>query len=348
MIQINQVEDMNIYVTKYTVEWLVENTDVKTFNPVEFTGYQRQIDGKHVDKIIDYIVNNKFYFPTSIICSYNGNDAVENITKLYIVDGQHRVNAFKRIRDTDLCCYERIKNYEIPVVIMLNPDIVTEIETFITINKTSKKVDTSLAYVLRNQITHQDTNGLSNVARREYLAVEVARKLNSNDNYPLWNEKILLEGSIKNRYESITLNAFVRSLRALLGALDKSKVVSCDWDSSVTKDSLVERVDLISEIVEFIWECVFLKWPDLNSNNNEDSKIIQGAIGFTTINRYLIIRMKEFESITDKSYEAFISSSIDEINVPSEYWKKGGIYSKFTSESGYRAIVDDLLGSSLR
>ncbi len=348
MINIIQEGDRCIYITKYTVNWLVEHTDVKTFDPIKFTGYQRQIDNRHVDKIIDYILKNEFYFPTSIICSYTGDDNINNISKLFIVDGQHRVAAFKKLRDTNSDCYDRINDYEIPVVVMLNPDLVTEIETFITINKTSKKVDTSLAYVLRNKITNSNNNNLSNVSKREYLAVEVARKLNTDENYPIWNEKILFEGSIRNRYESITLNAFVRSMRAFLGALDESKVVSCDWDSSVTKTELEEKVKRISGIVEFIWDCVYLKWPDLNTNNNEDSKIIQGAIGFTTINRYLMIKMRDYGNMIDNSFEVFVRNVIDDIRVPSDYWGKGGIYSKFSSEAGYRAIVNDLLDSSFK
>ena len=338
-------DERNILIqSKKTVDWLIEKTRVKTFNPKTFEGYQRKIDEKHARKIVDYIYNNVFYFPTAIICSSESGDD----EGLSIVDGQHRVQAFRIVKKENPEFYQKIKDYEIPVIILKNPDLATEIDTFITINKTSKKVDTSLAYVLKNKINKDNTDDITNKARREYLSVEVARKLNTDKKYNIWNDKILYEGSIRNRYEYITLNGFVRSMRALLGALDKRGIISCAWDSTITDDELNEKIETISDLVELIWDLVYKKWPDLKTDNLEDSRIVQGTIGFTTINRYLVNRINDFKGNDLEDFKCFVKEAIlNDIKVSGEKWKKGNIYSKFTSESGYKAIVDDLLGNGI-
>lgn len=346
--EISQDENRRIFQTKYTVDWLVSNTNVKTFDPIKFEGYQRQFDEKHARKIIDYVSNNAFYFPTAIICSSDKKTISEEISSLSIVDGQHRVAAFRIIMKENPTLYDRIKQFEIPVIILLNPELKTEIETFITINKTSKKVDTSLAYVLKNMINKDSTDEISNTARKEYLSVEVARKLNSEQKYSLWYEKILYEGSTRNRFEFITLNGFVKSMRALLGELDKSRIISCYWDSSYTENDLRNKIEILADLVEFVWDMVYIKWPELKTETHENERVVQGTIGFTTINRFLIIKTREMNVKTLQQYKEYIRDIINQIDIPAERWKKGGLYSKFTSESGYRTIVEDLLGNGIK
>ena len=167
-----------------TVDWLVRNTRVRTFDNITFTGYQRQVNENHVLNIVKYLKENPFYLPTSIICATD--EEVTNDTVLNIVDGQHRVEAFKRLKENDLYKYNGIKNYELSVVILEKPSEALEVDTFITINKTSRKVDTSLAYVLKNKINKNNTSSSDlTIAKKEFLAVELAINLNSDRN-SLW------------------------------------------------------------------------------------------------------------------------------------------------------------------
>ena len=68
MININQKNDIKLYATKKTVEWLVNNTKVSLFDPVNFTGYQRKISDSHCEKIVEFLCENDFFLPTAIIC----------------------------------------------------------------------------------------------------------------------------------------------------------------------------------------------------------------------------------------------------------------------------------------
>lgn len=78
-----------------TVDWLVRNTRVRTFDNIKFTGYQRQVNKNHVSNIVKYLKENPFYLPTSIICA--SEEEYTEDTILNIVDGQHRVEAFKEL-----------------------------------------------------------------------------------------------------------------------------------------------------------------------------------------------------------------------------------------------------------
>ena len=149
MINIFQNKELDLLQTKKTVDWLVSNTSVSVFSPINFKGYQRQIDEKHCMKIVEFLKRD-FFMPTAIICATDHD--FTDTSKLRIVDGQHRVNAFKILKESEPQRYAQIKAYEIPVIVMANVNENIEIDTFITINKTSKKVDTSLALVLKNKM----------------------------------------------------------------------------------------------------------------------------------------------------------------------------------------------------
>ena len=99
MIEIKQGNGLRLIQTKRTVDWLVNHTTVSVFDPIDFSGYQRSIDLKHCDKIVKYMLDNDFYFPTAITCAANG--IIGEDTPLRIVDGQHRVEAFKQLQTLD-------------------------------------------------------------------------------------------------------------------------------------------------------------------------------------------------------------------------------------------------------
>ena len=59
---------------------MIENTQVRTFNNITFTGYQRKVNENHVLKIVDYLKKNDLlyataYWPFSVMesCTSNAN-----------------------------------------------------------------------------------------------------------------------------------------------------------------------------------------------------------------------------------------------------------------------------------
>lgn len=333
--------ESKIIQTKKTVDWLVHNTQVNVFNPITFEGYQRSIDEKHCEKIVSYL-SKEFFLPTSIICASRELYSPEK--KLYIVDGQHRVCAFGLLKQRNPERYEQIKNNEISVIVLEQVEEDVEIDTFITINKTSKKVDTSLAYVLKNKINYNRASRDIGISKREYLSVELAGLLNNpRGNYieDFWEGRISFEGTpAKQSLQFISLNAFVKSMRAFLGCLEKHKIISLEWDN---QDELNECIYAIERIMDSIWYEVRNKWPELFDSDLEKRRIIQGSIGFSSINRFLIQNLKKKN--VDMSIDGFIDQVaiwIRSIQYSSQGWLPGEAFSKYSSEAGFSIIAQEL------
>ena len=328
-------QEYKLLVTKKPIGWLVDNTMVCVFDPVSFRGYQRQIDRKHCETIVNYLLKDSF-LPSAIICS-NREPDIQG--KLWIVDGQHRVEAFRMLREEHYERFCAIAGSEIPVVIMDDVPIEKEIETFITINKTSKKVDTSLAYVLKNKISME--NGDMAMPKSEYLSVEVARKIGLEGESKIWAGKILFEGNVKLAEEYISLNAFVRATRILINLMWKKGILSFDW---YNREDVETATQIATEMIDFIWTRVQMRWPELFVSQDENRRIIQGSIGYTAITRSLVKLMRDKDIHDKESFMSMTSSIIMSFRVGHDKWMNKGLYSKYSSESGYKIVSDELIG----
>lgn len=143
---------------------------------------QRQLIPKNVSGLIDYILlyldhGQNIYFPGIILSARGaghysaetGTYSLQPMEKCYVVDGQHRLAAFRRVMETlqsnlarakDRREYERVdeitgklrKLYEFPVSVMIYLDINAkqERQLFSDINKLPRKIAGNLA-VLRDQ-----------------------------------------------------------------------------------------------------------------------------------------------------------------------------------------------------
>lgn len=329
--------------TKKTVDWLVNNTKVNVFNPMTFKGYQRSIDEKHCERIVAYL-SKEFFLPTSIICA-SRNEYTED-EQLYIVDGQHRVEALRLLRKNNPNRYRQIKDYELAVVVLEEAEEEIEIDTFITINKTSKKVDTSLAYVLKNRINYARASKDINISKREYLSVELATELNASSpkKSELWENKILFEGSARHTPQLISLNAFVMSMRSLLFYLQQKQVIPQDWDN---REELLDCIHKLYSIIDAIWLEIRNKWPDLFDSDLEKRRIIQGSIGFSSLNKYLIQNLKLEDSfLTVSEFVEQATSWIQAIQFSSSVWLPGERFSKYSSAAGFSIIAQELMASA--
>ncbi|MDE6604921.1 MAG: DGQHR domain-containing protein [Clostridia bacterium] len=339
MIQIYQKDNIKLYATKKTVDWLVNNTEVSVFDPITFSGYQRQINENHCKKIVDFLCVD-FFLPTAIICATSKKFEPES--KLRIVDGQHRVYAFRMLQRDHKERYDEIKIKEVPVIVMEMVDEKVEIDTFITINKTSKKVDTSLAIVLKNKINKYAASNDLSMPKAEYLAVEIALKLNSDQNCELWFNKILLEGNTKNTPQIITLNAFVKSTRTLINNMAKKKLFLLDWQ---TEADIQSCISVCQEVIMAIWNSVTARWSDLFDGDMEKRRIIQGPIGYSSINRVVNMLLAEQDGISLNAFKQLIESKIRHISLDEKNWLPGGFFSGFSSESGYSIVASELICS---
>lgn len=343
MIIIDQDKQAELIETKKSVSWLIDHTEVAVFDPISFKGYQRSIDDKHCGRIVSFL-EKEFFLPTPIICSV---DSVfnEDTFPLRVVDGQHRIHALKMLKKDNYERYHEIENLEIPVIVMAGVDENLEIETFININKTAKKVDTSLALVLRNKINRSamGSDDLS-IPRAEYLAVELARMLNENDEERnIWCDKILYEGQTKNTLQLITLNAFVKSARSLLNLFGRKSIISLDWNE---RQDMKKCQNECCDMMLDVWTIVAQRWSELFDDTIEKRRIIQGPIGFSSINRVLKRLIKEYEISDRQSLSKYFSSLISDSRIDYRQWLPGNYFSRYSSESGYNIVADEIFTSS--
>lgn len=325
---------------KKTVDWLVSHTYVMTFDNINFVGYQRKVNDNHVSKIVDYLNSGNFYMPTSIICA--SDEEVKDDTRLRIVDGQHRIEAFKKLKLMNQTKYQDIKDYELPVIILEKPTEELEVDTFITINKTSRKVDTSLAYVLKNKIARGKNNSDDlSIAKKDFLAVELCIDIN-NDANSIWYKKILLDDNpTQHSYETISLNSFVKSTRVLISYLEKYQIIYTLWSDEKQLNLIKDR---IRSIYLFLWDLIKNKWPSLIDNK---STIIQGNIGVSSINKYIILQLKTIamHRLSPDEFYDLLRRWIMKLDISEDLWLKGGEFSKYSSESGFNIIASKLFYS---
>lgn len=342
MEKIKQQNSCDLYIGKKTVDWLVNNTEVRTFDKISFTGYQRKVNINHVNKIVEYIKNNDFFLPTAIICSTD-EEYQENI-RLFIVDGQHRIEAFKQIRDKYPDKFEDLRNLEVGIIVLNKPTESEEVNTFITINKTSKKVDTSLAYVLKNKITRQNEgDGSIEFSKREFLSVELAILLNETEG-GIWHNRILLEGNPTNKsFETVSLNSFVNSMKSLINHLNNGNIIKTDWKN---EEELKSILALINDIYVNLWNQIQYKWPKQLETDYINKSVLLGTIGVSSINKYIIMQLRANSNINDlKELKNRIKKWIQNLNIDSDDWSKGNKFSRFSSASGFNIVAKILFDS---
>lgn len=184
-------------------------------------GYQRILDKGRIGAIAKKIQSgNLLAFPNTILISYNDNPTlcdnpvpIENCPKSVqiktpdyycackVIDGQHRLLGFANL---DITLQE---NHFLPVILLETVPLLKEMETFIDINSTQKKIDRNLILTLAADFPWD-----KNINRKEYFekqAVEVVKKLNKNGTL---KQKIFIPDAMEERKNKITLNTLVSAI----------------------------------------------------------------------------------------------------------------------------------------
>jgi hypothetical protein len=117
-----------------------------------------------------------------------------------------------------------------------------------------------------------------------------------------------LEGNLtRNSNETISLNSFAKSVQMLISYLNKYNIIGIDWKND---KELNEIINDIKDIYLKIWDAVKFKWPNLFKEESINNSVIQGKIGVSAINKYIILQLKK----QNKNYN--LEQFISEI----EYW----------------------------
>lgn len=334
--------DLSIYISTFTIEELVELTFVDIFDSETLEGYQRPISSLHFKNIAKFLLieEDPIMIPSILTAIDKENLEFDKNTlkikgKMRLVDGQHRIEAFKFLKTNFPNRFNELANLELPVTIMeIEDNKIHEINTFININSKGKKVSTDLAIRLRD-VTRQHFKNNEDLI--EALATKIAIKLNNEIYSSVWYDAIKISPELKGKI--ISINAFNRSLSPLISNyLKKENITFSEIDSVKFEYALSQILYLVEEA----WEIISNKWsrcfeekiPKFQTNYN-----IQKGVG--TYSLHLLLNECYENNSGDISATLQNFRDVIEISIVDEfYWISGGEFSGMSSQSGFSKIKD--------
>lgn len=332
------------YVTKMKVKDILENYTIDYYDSVSNeNGYQRPIQLTHVNKLVGYLVmEDKPILNTGIVgavyfkdIKIEGKDLVLS-SKIRVVDGQHRLEALKRIKENYSERYtSRFAEFELVLIIIPSEeDKLLEVETFININNKNKRVSTALAEQLMERIRkserpdiYADSFILEELDKKDKgeiisaICNGIVNKL-SNDKNGIWYQTIKL-GDTNNEGKTISINLFITSLRPVVNNyIQKVYKKRFNVNSSIND---------ISKLLDECWKIVYKKWPDAFNINYYN---IQKGIGVCSLHGILCTCIDETSEKTQQNFDSIINRS----KITSNDWIVGGKFSPYNSRAGFKEI----------
>jgi DGQHR domain-containing protein len=153
------------------VKALVERAEIPRRQPVaegasSREGYQRDPSSSRVKKLADALRENRVDLPTAVLLNLrdykeanhihrnNGSVAFTPLNaKLYVVDGQHRLEALKQLLEEDEDAWA---DYPLPFVCFLGASPDEELGQFVVVNSEAKSIQTNLALELLQERAKSD------------------------------------------------------------------------------------------------------------------------------------------------------------------------------------------------
>ncbi len=213
-----------------------DNYHIPYLDPRTGRGYQRLPQDARVNELAVDLRKGRVDLPTSVLLNVRNRDARRTLrdgyldlgaivgidglpapdTKFYVVDGQHRILALKKlIEDSDA---ERWSKYLIPFTCMLGATEDEEMDQFYIVNSKAKSVRTDLAYELLYQRA-QDPGVMEALIERgkdwQVHAQAIVKLLNEDS--PVWRGKVRFAAMEKG--DTVMPSAsMVTSLKPILGS----------------------------------------------------------------------------------------------------------------------------------
>jgi DGQHR domain-containing protein len=256
-------KEIEMFVGKMTVNEILNIYELDKFKEEELEGYQRERYEERTTQLVDYLQKSPLAVMPALLVSLrktnflpiDGDLGVLKIDRkrgsLWIIDGQHRIGGFSKIRDQfyfsknlSPTLFSDLMEYEFPVVFVdsqsaserIRKDTETaslsaediEKTIFFIVNKTQRGISPSLKDALSYSIRTSGIKGLALVDNEGWRIVgaQIGITLNCKENSPL-RAKINISGQ-RNSGKPINLNTFVSSLEPLFKDKEFSKLSNDD------------------------------------------------------------------------------------------------------------------------
>lgn len=347
-----------IYFSKINAKQLSTRTDerfkidyFKRLDSNQDLGYQRQLSKNAVEKIKDFVLKETKnpLLPTAILVNSRepldfkdsgngiGTITVKNI--LYIIDGQHRFEAWTQMMQ-DPALEEMYGDYEFPLIVLSGFEEYREIEQFYVINSKQKKIKTDLAQ--RHSLAlakHADTEGLIPSEKRwELSAVKIADILNEQIE-SVWKKKIILADDTADlrKTKFISQSSFVSSLKPLFfGTKPVFKI-----------EKGVNNLDKWAKIVADYWSILKKYYPNAIQNTRDYS--LMKTVGVFSFHLVLERILQETKDVSEAMKEVDIKiKKASENGYGENFWRvkqsesvknQGKYAGAFSSAVGHKRIA---------
>ena len=320
-------------------------------------GYQRMASANRVNSLARDLHNQRVDLPTAVLMSIRERDLyprpdssgfhiltlpADGTRPIFIVDGQHRVEALKKAMDEDPDggWYD----YMLNAVIMFGAGEEVEMDQFHTINSKQKGIPTDLTFDL------MVTLAVNNSKFKKYLveagedwkiiSQQITEQVAKRDT---WKGKIRFSNETKGK-TLIKSNSFATSLRHALDQVNFAKY------------NPNQRTD----IIDAYWQGILNTLPDCF--DRPDDYNIQKTVGVTVLN-YLLPRILSFAQdwgspiFEPETYKNILGETLRNLTgdnqfgneaVGTDFWRVGaqgasGVYSSHPGRRVLRAkIINEL------
>ncbi len=317
------------------------------------TGYQREVSVARVNKLVKDLRTRRVDLPTLILVNLRDFDQNRHLVRaedgtlrlvlrerdnLYVVDGQHRVEALSRLLEED---YDRWANVQVPVGCLLGAKERDEIRVFYVVNSTAKSVRTDLAYDLLKQQAECDPvvmEGLTETGEtwkvRGQQLVEDLEKAT-----PIWRGRVRFPGDPAAE-TTIGSAGLVNSLKSML---------STPYFGNITEPNQVA-------ILTAFWEGIRSVIPEPFADPTRYA--IQKSVGVMVLHGLLVSVLEYIRStgesvLEPESYSKALDNALTKIEGDSpngdvvrgaEFWLAGrdGAAGMYSSNAGRRVLTAKL------
>jgi DGQHR domain-containing protein len=316
------------------------------------TGYQRELSVERINRLADDLKKKKVDIPTAVLLNLRRFKRELHLVeregqkyfrpsgeKLYVVDGQHRIEALNKLNNEDPA---RWSSFKLAFVCMLGADELEEMWQFYVVNSTAKSVRTDLALDLLKQQAESDQVVMESLVERgeswKVQAQTIAERLAQK---PTWRGVIRFPGEQKGG-TVIGSAGLVGSLKLLLAT---------PYFGSITTDNQLKILDAYwSGIREVIPEAF----------DDPAAYTLQKSLGVMAMHSLLVsvieyVRSAGKSVIDAKAYadalrETLLSLEGDtaagEIARGADFWRTGpnGAAGSYSSNAGRRVLLAKIKG----
>jgi len=311
------------------------------------TGYQREVSVSRVNRLVNDLRKKRVDLPTAVLLNLRDYKRHLHLIEdggqfwfspdgspLYVVDGQHRIEALARLVAENP---EEWADFQISFTCMLGATELQEMEEFYVVNSTAKSVRTDLALDLLKQRAEADPSIMDALLESgESWKVEAQAVTEELAKTPIWQGKIRFPGEPKG-VTSIGSSGMAGSLQDLL---------SNHFFGSIQR---AQRV----QILDAYWKGIAKLLPEAFEGPSEHA--LQKSTGVQVMHRVLIHVLEYLRSagksvIDAASYGNAMRESLLKLEGDTaeggvasgvEFWRSGpeGAAGSFSSNAGRRVLT---------